>query len=84
MFTIKKKQLEIKSKVKGSAAMLATKRSAGVTPEVNLGKPLNVGNQARKQGIHPGFETQSRHDQKSKTRVLVASQKGLMSSICLQ
>ena len=31
-------------------------------------------------GIHPFFETQGRHHQKSKTGLLVASQKGLMSS----
>ena len=31
-------------------------------------------------GIHPGFETQGRHCQKSKTGVSVAPQKGLMSS----
>ena len=32
------------------------------------------------EGIHPGFGTQGRHHQKSKTGVLVGSQKGLMSS----
>ena len=32
------------------------------------------------QGIHPGFETEGRHDQKSKTGVSVAPWKGLMSS----
>ena len=32
------------------------------------------------QGIHPGFENHGRHHQKSKTGVLVAPQKGLMSS----
>ena len=33
------------------------------------------------EGIHPGFGTQGRHhQQKSKTGVLVDSQKGLMSS----
>ena len=42
----------------GSAAMLATKRSAGVTPEVNLRecvthKPLPSANKA----VHSGFET---------------------------
>ena len=31
-------------------------------------------------GIHPGFETQGRHHPKSKTGILVAAQKGLMSS----
>ena len=39
--------------------------------------------QARKhasEGIHPGFETQVRHHQKSKIGVPVAPRKGLMSS----
>ena len=50
-----------------SAAMLAAKRSAGVTPEVNLrehvtGTPLQFANKA----AHSGFETQRCH-QKSKT-----------------
>ena len=63
------------------AVMLAIKRSAGVTPKVNLGEhiscmpPLRVNKAA-----HSGFETQKRHHQKSKTWVLVAPQKGLMSS----
>ena len=52
----------------GSAAMLATKRSAGVAPEVNLREcvthmPLPRTDKA----AHSGFETQSRHHQKSKT-----------------
>ena len=34
----------------GSAVMLATKRSAGVTPEVNLTIPLCIGDEACKQG----------------------------------
>ena len=63
------------------AAMLATKRLAGVTPEVNLREcvihtPLPSANKA----AHPGFETQRRHHQKSKTGVSVAPQNGLMSS----
>ena len=65
----------------GSAVMLAAKRSAGVTPEVNLREhvtflPLPSTNKA----AHSGFETQRRHNQKSKTGVSVAPQKGLMSS----
>ena len=56
--------------------MPAVKRSADVTLEVNLKNPLHVGNKAHKQGIHPGFETQGRHHQKSKTGVSVAPQKG--------
>ena len=41
--------------------VLATKRSAGVTPEVNLRNPLHSCNKACKLGIHCGFETQGRH-----------------------
>ena len=39
--------------------------SAGVTPEVNLKYPFHPGE--KKQGVHPGFETQGRHHQKAKT-----------------
>ena len=61
--------------------MLATKRSAGVAPEVNLREhvkhtPLPSLNKA----AHSGFETQRRCHQKFKTGVSVAPQKGLMSS----
>ena len=49
------------------AAMLAAKRSAGVAPEVNLRHRLWAGEEAGKQEIHPGFETQVRYHQKSKT-----------------
>ena len=62
-----------------SAAMLATKRSAGVRPEVNLSvthTPLPSVNKA----AQPGFETQSICHQKSKTEVSVAPQKGPISS----
>ena len=56
--------------------MLAAKKLAGVTPEVNLkehvtGMPLPSTNKA----AHSGFETERRHYQKSKTRVSVAPQK---------
>ena len=37
----------------GFGAMLATKRSAGVTPEVNLRNPLHVGDEACKQVDRP-------------------------------
>ena len=62
----------------GSAAMLATKRLVGVTPEVNFREcvtcmPLPSANNAL------CFETQRRYHQKSKTGILVAPQKGLMS-----
>ena len=40
---------------KDSTAMLATKRSAGVTPEVNLRNPLHTGKKAHKWRIHPGL-----------------------------
>ena len=50
----------------GSAAMLAAKRLAGITPDVNLREnvtcmPLPNANKA----AHSGFETQRRHHQKS-------------------
>ena len=45
------------------AAMLAVKRLAGVTPDVNLRYSLCTGEEACEQGIHPGFETQGRHHQ---------------------
>ena len=51
---------------KSSAAMLAIKRSAGVTPELNVRNPLHVGKEASKGGFHPGFETERRCHQKSK------------------
>ena len=34
-----------------------TRRSAGVAPDVNLRNPSCPGDELRKQGIHPGFET---------------------------
>ena len=63
-----------------SAAMLTSIQSAGVVPEQNLRNSLHAGDKAHKQGIHPGFETQGRHYQKSKTGVFVAPQKGLIFS----
>ena len=61
---------------KGLAAMLTSIQSAGVTPEGNLSIT-----QVRKhvKGIHPGFETQGRHHQKSKTGVSVVPRKILKS-----
>ena len=47
---------------------------------LNLRHPLCGGEEARKRGIHPDFETQGRRHQKSKTGVSVAPQKGLVSS----
>ena len=42
-----------------SSAMVAIKRSAGVAPEVNLWNLLHEGEEAHKQRIHPGFETEA-------------------------
>ena len=63
---------------KDSAAMLTSTLLASVAPEVNLRNPLCTGEEACKWGIHPGFETQGRHHQRSKTGVPVAPRKGLM------
>ena len=60
--------------------MLTSIQSAGVAPEVNLRNSWHTGDKACKQGIHPGFETQGRRHQKSKTGVSVDPRKGLMSS----
>ena len=65
---------------KGLGAMLTSIQSAGVPQEVNLKNSLHAGNKACKRGIHPGFETQGRRYQKSKTGVSVAPRIGLMSS----
>ena len=65
----------------GSAAMLATKRSAGVTPELNLrGHVTYMPPPSANKATLSGFETQRRHHQKSKTGISVAPQKGFMSS----
>ena len=58
------------------ASMLAVKRLASVTPEVNLREyvaymPLPSANQA----AYSGFDTQRRCHQKSRTGVSMASQK---------
>ena len=45
---------------KGSVAMFVVKKSAGVTPEVNLRNPVPTGKKAHKRMIHPGFKTPSR------------------------
>ena len=65
----------------GSAAMLAAKRSAGVTPEVNLRRHVTcTALLSANKAAHSGFETQRRCHQKSKTGVSVAPQKEPMSS----
>ena len=63
----------------GSNVMLAVKRSAGVALEVNPRNAFHTSEEACKPGIHPDFETQGKRHQKSKTGVLVAAEKGLMS-----
>ena len=52
-----------------SAAMLATKRSACVTPEVNLRECTSHTHlPSENKTAHSGFETQRRYHQKSKNR----------------
>ena len=64
-----------------SAAMLATKRSAGVAPEVNLRECVtHMLLQSMHTAANSSFETKRRRHQKSKTRISVAPQKGLISS----
>ena len=55
--------------------MLVAKSSVDFAPELNLRIPLCMDDEAHKQGIHPGFETQGRCHQKSKAGVSVAQQK---------
>ena len=56
----------------GSAAMLATKRLAGVTPEVNLMECVTwTSPSSVNKATHCGFETQRRLGPKSKTGVSV-------------
>ena len=64
-----------------SAAMLAAKRLAGVTPEVNFNEHVKHTPLPRvHKAAHSSFETQRRCHQKSKTGISMAPQKGLMSS----
>ena len=56
-------------------ALLTVKGSAGVAPEVNLNNQLIKGDEAYKQEIHLGFETQGRHHQKFKMGVSLAHKK---------
>ena len=56
-----------------SVAMLAAKRSAGITPEVNLKECVtHMHLTCKNKAAHCDFETQRRHHQKSKTRASVA------------
>ena len=65
----------------GSAAMLATKESAGVAPEVNLREhATHISPPSRNKATYSGFETGRKHHQKSKIGVSVVPQKGLMPS----
>ena len=62
----------------GSAAMPATKRSAVVTPDMNLIDCVtHIPPRNANKAAHSGFETQRRCHQKSKTKESVAPQKGL-------
>ena len=63
------------------AAMLAAKRLAGVTPEVNLMEYVTCTHQPNaNKAAYSAFENQRRHHKNSKTGVSVAPQKGRMSS----
>ena len=65
-------------RINGFAAMVATKRLAGIAPEVNLREHIScMPPPSTNKAAYSGFETQRRCHQKSKT---VAPQKGLMSS----
>ena len=64
----------------GSATMLATKRSAGVGPVVNLRELICTPLPSANEAAHISFETRKRRPQKSITGVSVVPQKGLMSS----
>ena len=65
----------------GTTAILAAMRSAGVAIEVNLREHVTcMPPPSANKAAHPGFETQRRCHQKSKTGVSVAQQKGFMSS----
>ena len=62
----------------GSAAMLTTKRSAGVTPDMNLIDCVtHIPPPNANKAAHSGFETQRRCHQKSKIGVSVAHKKDL-------
>ena len=61
--------------------MLAPKTSADVTLEVGVIECVaHASLQSANNAAHSNFETQRRRQQRSKTRISVAPQKGLMSS----
>ena len=65
----------------GSAAILAAKRSAGVASEVNLREHItHMPPPSVNKAAHSGFQIHRRHQQKYKTGISVAPQKGLISS----
>ena len=75
------KQVVVLTRIKGVfLGYCHNKRSAGVAQEVNSRNLLRTCKKGHNLGIHPGFETQGKCYQKSKTGVSVAPQKGLMSS----
>ena len=53
--------------VQGSEIQKFIKRLAGLTAEVNLRNPFHADEEPGNWGINPGFETQGRQQQKSKT-----------------
>ena len=61
----------------GSAAMLATKMSAGVAPEVNLRERVYMLLPSVNKAAHSGCDTHRRCHQKSRTGASVAPQKDL-------
>ena len=64
--------------VRGTVAMLAIERLIGVALRDESEESIADMGLITKAMIHRGFETQGRHDQKSKVRVSVFAQKGLM------
>ena len=65
---------------KGSATMLAAKRSAGVAPEVNLGNNAQASKRASEVSTLGRALSQGRRHQKSKVGVPVAPRKGHVST----
>ena len=63
----------------GLAAILVSKKSAGVAPEGNLRICCVQVTKYTSEWIHLGFETQGRRHQKSKNRSINGPTKGLMS-----
>ena len=64
----------------GLATMLATKRSAGVTPDLNLRNPLHLGDKTPKQGNPPWLWSPGQMLPEAQNGLSVAPEKGLMSS----